>query len=450
MPIDASIPLGVKPVQIESPVNALARVLQIQGLQRENELGGLKMDEYRRGVEEQNALRSVITSDFDWNNPQQRNRAFAASPTKAGALFKEYGEAQDKLGASKDRERKAAAEGYSLFNRRLGAHHSNPNATKADIATDVSAMVQLGLVNADYATKIIGTLPDDPVALRDHLKRTISAELPPEKMLEIFAPKVTMVDDGQRITPKDTNPLSPTFGQVTAGGAVQKQETPDARLSANTSTANSIRSTNASMANANATREVAAATKDAARITADGKARTDTELKLQDDYRTESKGWAETATAMKKVLGSIETADKNPGAALAAGTGFMKLLDPTSVVRESELGMALNASGWFDRATHIANTLQNGKTMTPQQKANLRSAAQDLFEEAKKAQLEVDRAYQKRAKDYGLDPARIIVDRGQSAPAASAPAAPGLPPMSAIDAELARRQQQPRQGSGGR
>jgi len=144
-----------------------------------------------------------------------------------------------------------------------------------------------------------------------------------------------------------------------------------------------------------------------------GKKIQDVELKLQDDYRTESKGFGETATAMKKVLGAIETADKNPGSALAAGTAFMKILDPNSVVRETELGMALNASGWFDRATNIVNTMQRGRTMTKEQQANLKAAANDLFEEAKAAQREVDAAYHKRATDYGADPKRVIVDRGQ-------------------------------------
>lgn len=169
-----------------------------------------------------------------------------------------------------------------------------------------------------------------------------------------------------------------------------------------------------------------------------GKRTQEVELKLQDDYRTESKGFAETSTAMKKVFGAIETADKNPGSALAAGTAFMKILDPNSVVRESELGMALNASGWFDRATHIANTLQNGRTMTAQQKVNLKAAAEDLFEEAKAAQLEVDSAYRKRATDYGADPGRVIVDRGQNIPRAGKPAAS----TAYNDAEKERRYQQ--------
>lgn len=60
MPIDASIPLGIKPVQIENPVNQLARLLQVQGLQQDQQLGRMKMDEYQRGIFEKNRLTSLL------------------------------------------------------------------------------------------------------------------------------------------------------------------------------------------------------------------------------------------------------------------------------------------------------------------------------------------------------------------------------------------------------
>lgn len=160
-----------------------------------------------------------------------------------------------------------------------------------------------------------------------------------------------------------------------------------------------------------------------AREVAGAKRTQDVEMKLADDYRAESKGFAEVSTSMKKVLGSLKTADKNAGSALAAGTAFMKILDPNSVVRESELGMALNASGWFDRASNVVNTMKSGKIMTPEQVRNLTAASNALFDEAKKAQLEVDASFRQRAKSYGADPRNIITERGQQAEAKV-----GIPP----------------------
>lgn len=60
MPIDPNIALGVKPIQLESPLNQLGQALQLQGVQQGNQLNRLKMDEYDRGVARQNQLRTLL------------------------------------------------------------------------------------------------------------------------------------------------------------------------------------------------------------------------------------------------------------------------------------------------------------------------------------------------------------------------------------------------------
>lgn len=56
MAIDSSIALGVKPVQIESPVNQLAGILQLQGAQQANQLNAMKMAQVDQANQRQNAL----------------------------------------------------------------------------------------------------------------------------------------------------------------------------------------------------------------------------------------------------------------------------------------------------------------------------------------------------------------------------------------------------------
>jgi hypothetical protein len=68
MPIDANIISGLRPVEIESPVNALAKVMQVQALQRSGQMDAMKMDEYRRGVEDQNQLRTALSGGGDVYN----------------------------------------------------------------------------------------------------------------------------------------------------------------------------------------------------------------------------------------------------------------------------------------------------------------------------------------------------------------------------------------------
>jgi hypothetical protein len=75
MPIDTSIAMGVKPMQIESPVNQLANVLQIQGAQQANQLNAQKLQQTTIANDRQNRLQSLL-GGFDANTTdEQRSNA---------------------------------------------------------------------------------------------------------------------------------------------------------------------------------------------------------------------------------------------------------------------------------------------------------------------------------------------------------------------------------------
>ncbi len=97
MPIDASIALGVKPVQLEDPTNALAKVLQVRGLQQQQQLGQMQADEYRTGVERKNKLYGVLAQDY------------AAPEARESALMKS-GFADEAMKFGKDRRDSAKAD----------------------------------------------------------------------------------------------------------------------------------------------------------------------------------------------------------------------------------------------------------------------------------------------------------------------------------------------------
>ena len=203
-----------------------------------------------------------------------------------------------------------------------------------------------------------------------------------------------------------------------------KYRTPDAnaKLQAQTSTANNnadnatSRSNNAasvgaSYANAAATRSIAQATRDAASIQRDQA----TEMKLGDDYRTQSKSFKEVGEAYRTINATLDQASKSPAATLAAATKFMKLLDPGSVVRESELGMALAASGVLDRATNYFNVLQSGRVLTPNQVKDFKNTTRQIYEASQEGQRGIDTSYTQQAKQYKLRPEMIVQDLGQNA-----------------------------------
>jgi len=105
----------------------------------------------------------------------------------------------------------------------------------------------------------------------------------------------------------------------------------------------------------------------------------DNALKLRTDFRAEPiyKGFEEVKAAKNQIDQAAQM--KSPAGDLAAATKIMKILDPTSVVRESELGMAMAATGLQDRVSNYANMVVTGQKLTPSQRKDFVELSDKLF-----------------------------------------------------------------------
>lgn len=128
------------------------------------------------------------------------------------------------------------------------------------------------------------------------------------------------------------------------------------------------------------------------------------ELKLRESFRNEPvyKAYQETQTAFSQITEGIKK--QSPAGDLAAATKFMKLLDPGSVVRESELFLAMKASGLLDRAVNYANMTISGQKLTPTQRADFQQLANNLYKASVDAYNVKHSEYANIAKQYGLNP----------------------------------------------
>lgn len=124
-------------------------------------------------------------------------------------------------------------------------------------------------------------------------------------------------------------------------------------------------------------------------------------LKKDFDGQPEVKGFKEVQGAWDQ----ISTALKKPSPAndMAAATKFMKLLDPGSVVRESELMMAMQASGAWDRFTNTAERVIKGHKLTPQQREDFYKSGEALYQASLDRYGQTVQQYNGIAKQYGLD-----------------------------------------------
>lgn len=134
-------------------------------------------------------------------------------------------------------------------------------------------------------------------------------------------------------------------------------------------------------------------------------------FKNERDLRNDFAGLP-TTKAFKEVQNArdqIATALSKPSAAndLAAATKFMKILDPGSVVRESELMMAMNATGKLDYVMNTANRLMKGEVLTAAQRADFGQASEALYEAAAQRYNDTADEYRNIAGQYDLSPDRV-------------------------------------------
>ena len=118
---------------------------------------------------------------------------------------------------------------------------------------------------------------------------------------------------------------------------------------------------------------------------AEGQKGFENEMKLGSAFRGEPiyKDFNEMKTAYGQVLSSLNQG--TPIGDVAGATKVMKLLDPGSVVRESELGIAMAAGGRMDRLRNYFDLWASGNKLTPTQRDDFKALSNELYAAAAQA-----------------------------------------------------------------
>jgi hypothetical protein len=138
------------------------------------------------------------------------------------------------------------------------------------------------------------------------------------------------------------------------------------------------------------------------------KDRFDMEDKLRNDFQ--SNPTVKAADEMKSAFKLIETAYQRPSAAndLAMATKYMKILDPTSVVRESEFALAVNATGLLDKVQNYAASVLEGKKLNPTQRKDFYESAKEISDAFQKERGGIAERFTENAKQYNLTPDNVV------------------------------------------
>jgi len=161
--------------------------------------------------------------------------------------------------------------------------------------------------------------------------------------------------------------------------------------------------------------------------------RPETETKFRNEYNNQTKPYQEVKSAYGRVLSSEDTAVGD----LSLIFGYMKMLDPGSVVREGEFATAQNAAGVPERIMNVYNKVASGERLNKSQREAFKGQAKGLYNSALEGEKTVRTGLERIAKGYGLKTENIFytpTETAPTAPGAAAPAAPGAPAPTAAPA----------------
>ncbi len=399
--LDANIILGGKPAQIESPVNALAKMLQIQEAQQGNQIRGMQMQDAQTARERGNRLSALLGKQYA--TPEEREGALLEGGfmDEAGKLSKNRLEATKQKVELDEKTFKVANDRYGVYKKTLGALANSPNLSKGLVLQAGQELVDAGVLPAEMFAKVSQGLSDDPTALKADLQRGVVSQMTPEQMFTVFAPKPEKMDNNASIGFRDTNPNSPTYGQATAGAPIQKQQSPDSIASNATSEANNRRSTAASYANAQAVR-------DAASITTGFKNETD--LRKEFEGLPEVKNYKQAYPAYASI---VDAAKRNTTQSdINIVYGLAKLYDPTSVVREGEYATVANSPNIPEKIKGYAQFLAGGGRLSEETKKQILAEAKGRIGSYEGEVRKAKTSYEGIAKKRGMDPANVFTDMG--------------------------------------
>jgi hypothetical protein len=130
------------------------------------------------------------------------------------------------------------------------------------------------------------------------------------------------------------------------------------------------------------------------------------EEKLRKEYQVRSKVYGELGTTFANIKSSANS--KNGPGDIALITGFMKMLDPGSVVRETEFATARDTAGLFTQLQNRLEKAQNGQLLSDAQRKEYVALSQKYLDSAQKKSNDDKKALGVVVKNYRLNPENVF------------------------------------------
>lgn len=385
---------------------ASIRALQQQTQEKEQELLEKQQKEQRL-----QSYRGEIEKAFTQGTPQAFSRLMIMFPEHQAAIKPQFEQ------LSKDRQAGEISAALPVASALLSGN--------AKVAKDlIEARIKATPEGQDSSgLQALSSLIDaDPQAARNYALMGLSQVMAPDKFAETFgklaeagraetmAPITMRKESAEVISKEIENKFKPE--KLAADLGLTKAQTEQAKAAVAASRAAAAKS------GAEATRAQAEARQMGAGIIPLDK-RPEFESKLRKEYSDQTKGYQE----VKSAYGRILTSENSAVGDLSLIFGYMKMLDPGSVVREGEFAVAEKARGVPDTVLNLYNKILQGQRLNQSQRQSFKGQAEKLYKTAATQEETVRNGIGRIATGYGLKTENIFY-----APTEVAPAAPTAVP----------------------
>lgn len=131
---------------------------------------------------------------------------------------------------------------------------------------------------------------------------------------------------------------------------------------------------------------------------------------LRGEYIASSKNYKEVRDAYNK----ISTVSDTGVGDISLITAYMKMIDPSSTVRESEFANAEEAAGYLRKTYNITAKITRGKRLDPATRKDFINEAKGIYKTYNTQQESIIAEYTRLAKQLGVDPSLVLIELGQA------------------------------------
>jgi len=237
--IDPSIAMGFRPIQIESPINQMAAISQLEGARQQRQMNMLQMQEYARKAKEDqdlavqhNELAKIHGSGVKIGSPEYFNLVAAKAPRLLTNIMDQQTK-RDALEAQRQaREAETEKREFELGEKREKLSRDKVNQAIADIAgfddlvsikADIDRKLQSGELTEEQANQIRSGLPADDSGIPAWQRNSLM------KLMDL-KDRITAMRDAEKPIVVDGQLVSPSGRVIFAGAKKPVSVAPGGRL----------------------------------------------------------------------------------------------------------------------------------------------------------------------------------------------------------------------------